>query len=211
MNRNKDHLMFQFGYHAWTARPDSFATAGFGRTFNAYFMFDFPFKTDARWSVGLGAGFGTDNIYFDKDVRRKLDIINNTALTYAPLQGRDSAIRYRKVKLGTAYLEAPVELRFNTDPENNKGLKGALGLKIGTMIGANHRTRYQVDENGNADYVEKLKSRRHFNSLRFAATARVGIGNFALFASYQLNDFIRERQGPNAIRPLTIGLSISGL
>ena len=210
-NRNKDHLMFQVGYHMWTSRPDSIATSGIGRSFNAYFMFDFPFKTDARWSVGMGPGISTDNIYFDKQVRRRLDIVNNNALTYAELSARDTGIRYRKVKLATAFLEVPVELRFNTDPENDKGLKAALGLKVGTMINVMHRTRYQSDARGNLDYIEKLKSRQHFNNLRIAATGRIGFGKVAIFASYQLNDLIKERQGPNQIRPLTVGLSISGL
>lgn len=210
-NRNKDHLMFQLGYHMWTAKPDSIATSGIGRSFNAYFMFDFPFKTDARWSVGMGPGISTDNIYFDTDVRRRLDIVGNNALTYATLSASDTAIRYRKVKLGTAFLEVPVELRFNTDPENNKGLKAALGMKVGTMINVTQRTRYQSDADRNLDYVEKEKARKHFNNLRIAATARIGFGRVALFGSYQLNDLIKERQGPNQIRPLTVGLSISGL
>ena len=57
----------------------------------------------------------------------------------------------------------------------------------------------------------KIKDTRHFNSLRFVGTARVGYGNFGAFVQYQLNDFIREGQGPNQIRPLHIGITISGL
>ena len=47
--------------------------------------------------------------------------------------------------------------------------------------------------------------------IRLAATARIGMGNFAIFGQYQVNDFIKEGQGPNQIRPLIVGLTLTGL
>ncbi|MBO9571023.1 MAG: hypothetical protein J7497_02260, partial [Chitinophagaceae bacterium] len=55
-NRSKDHLLIQFGYNGWGAAPDSINTNGFPRTFNMYFLFDFPFKTNPHLSVAIGAG-----------------------------------------------------------------------------------------------------------------------------------------------------------
>src|SRR5690348_2213238 len=65
-NRPNDHFMLQLGYNGWASRPDTINTKGIPRSFNMYFMFDFPFKTSPRFSVGLGLGLGTDNMYFDK-------------------------------------------------------------------------------------------------------------------------------------------------
>ena len=211
-SRPKDHLMLQVGYLNWLQKPDSIATAGFARTVNAYFSFDFPFKTDPRFSVGLGAGVGADNMFFDRNAGRNLNIVNSNGVTFAKNTGRDSVIRYKSIKLATVYLEAPIEIRYMLDPANpNKSLKFAVGMKIGTMISATDKTRFTQDAAGNTAYTLKEKDRKNFNTLRLAATARVGYGNFGLFAQYQLNDMIKEGQGPNQIRPFTIGITLTGL
>ena len=211
-NRPKDHLIFQIGYLTWLQKPDSIATKGLARSVNAYFSFDFPFKTDPRFSVGLGAGVGADNMYFDKNAGRNLNIINSNSFQFAPHQGKDTANKYKSMKLATVYLEAPVELRFMVDPtQPNKSLKFALGVKVGTLISANDKTRFTSDANGNTLYTLKEKDKKHFNTLRLAATARIGMGNFAIFGQYQLNDFIKEGQGPKQIRHVTGGLTLTGL
>lgn len=64
--RSNDHLMFQLGYTRWHGLPDSVTTGGIPRSFNAYFLFDFPFKTQPKLSTGIGVGVGTDNVFFDK-------------------------------------------------------------------------------------------------------------------------------------------------
>lgn len=210
--RPKDHLIFQIGYLTWLQKPDSIATKGLSRTVNAYFSFDFPFKTDPRFSVGLGAGVGADNMFFDKDARRNLSINNNSGFQFVPHAGRDTLNRYKSMKLATVYLEAPVELRFMVDPTKpNKSLKFALGVKVGTIISATDKTRFTTDANGYTAYTLKEKDRKHFNNLRLAATARIGMGNFAIFGQYQINDMIKEGQGPNQIRPISFGLTLTGL
>ena len=62
--RAADHFMIQIGYNGWGGSPDSLRTGGLSRTFNMYFMFDFPFKSDPRFSAAIGAGLGTDNMFF---------------------------------------------------------------------------------------------------------------------------------------------------
>src|SRR5450755_4773264 len=49
--RSNDHFMFQLGYAGWAGVPDTIHINGFSRSANFYFMFDFPFKTDPRFSV----------------------------------------------------------------------------------------------------------------------------------------------------------------
>src|ERR1700743_2421646 len=66
MNRPNDHLMIQLGYEGWAAKPDSANTKGFPHTLNVYFMFDLPFKSDQRFSLGIGAGISGPSVYFNK-------------------------------------------------------------------------------------------------------------------------------------------------
>ncbi|MBI2730368.1 MAG: outer membrane beta-barrel protein [Sphingobacteriales bacterium] len=202
---SKDHLMIQFGSYSWLKKPDSLNTGGFSKSFNMYFMFDYPFKTSPKFSVGLGVGIGSDNLFFKKT---NIDLKKADRLYF----NKDSVTSYKKYKLVNAFLEVPVELRYTADPENNsKSFKAALGLTIGTMINAHTKAKVTRDANNEGGYSIKVNDRVHFNNLRLATTARVGYGIFSLFGSYQLNQLIKDGSGPVDVRPLSIGLTISGL
>jgi hypothetical protein len=84
-------------------------------------------------------------------------------------------------------------------------------MKVGTLVTAVDKTRLERDAVGNRNYNLKVKDRKNFNNLRLAGYARIGYGNMGLFFQYQLNDFIKEGQGPNQIRPFQLGITFSGL
>ena len=75
-NRAADHLMIQYGADSWTNRPDSIRTSGFSRHFNAYFMFDKPFKGNQKFSIAYGIGIGSSNMFFKGT---NVDLKSNTA------------------------------------------------------------------------------------------------------------------------------------
>jgi len=207
-SRANDHLLLQFGYTSWARIPDSINTKGFPRTFNAYFLFDFPFKSNPKISVGIGAGVGTDNIFFDKTYVGIKDITPT-------LQFHDQSdtTHFKKNKLATAYIEAPLELRFSSNPAYpNKSFKVALGVKGGLLMGAHIKQKTQQSSTGATlnDYIEKQYSKRFFNSSRFSGTVRIGYGVFSVFGTYQINALFKEGLGPD-VRPWTIGLTLSGL
>jgi hypothetical protein len=208
-DRPKDHFMLQLSNVSWLEKPDTFALKGLSRSIGVYFMFDLAFKTDPRFSIGVGAGVGSDHVFFDKGAGRDL-VIHQGSVQFKKNEGAAADIRYKSIKLHTAYLEAPLELRFMHKPDQpHKSFKFALGMKVGTLITAVDKTRFERDAEGNGSYNMKIKDRSNFNNLRLAATARIGYGIFGAFVQYQLNDFIRS--GPSQIRPLHIGITISGL
>ena len=208
-NRSKDHLMIQLGYLGWSGVPDTINTKGLPRSFNIYFMFDFPFKSNPQFSVGIGAGISSNNMIFSKTY---IDISGQRANRLSFTDVSDTS-HFKKYKLVTTYLEAPVELRYMKDPLHpNQSMKAALGIKIGTLVSAVTKGKTMQSSSGQTTlaYTEKVKSKRFFNGTRLSATGRVGMGIFSLFATYQLNAFIKEGFGPD-IRPYTIGLNISGM
>lgn len=207
-SRANDHLLLQFGYTSWANIPDSINTKGFPRSFNAYFLFDFPFKSNPKISVAIGAGVGTDVIFFDKTYVGIKDITPT-------LQFHDQSdtTHFKKNKLATAYLEAPLELRYSSRPETpNKSFKVALGVKGGLLMGAHIKQKTFQSASGATinDYIEKQYSKRFFNSSRFAGTVRIGYGVFSVFGTYQINPLFKEGLGPD-VRPWTVGLTLSGL
>jgi len=201
--RASDHFMLQVGYAGW-GKKDVLNVKGLSKTFNAYFLLDFRFKTNPKFSVALGPGVGTDNIYFKKTA---IDVANRNGTTFK----NDTITRYKKSKLATSYLEAPLELRYSSNPvDMNTGWKFALGVKIGTILDGKVKSKIDLDASGKGGYFNKIKDKRNFNGTRLAATARVGYGNISLFGTYTLTEFFKAGYGP-AVKPFSIGLAISGL
>ncbi len=207
-NRSNDHLLIQVAYDNWLQTPDSIHIKGFSRSLNMYLMYDFLFKTDPRFSVGVGLGIGSSSIFFDK---QEVTVANLSGNLGFPDESQSN--HFKKYKLASTYAEVPVELRFVADPHHNrKSWKAALGLKIGALVDVHTKGKTLVSSSGATinDYIEKFSSKRFFNTTRLAGTARIGYGHISLFGQIQINNYIKSGQGPNVI-PFSIGITFSGL
>lgn len=203
-----DHFIIQFGSLTWLDKPDSIHTAGFSRSFNAYFMFNFPFKSNPHFGVGLGFGIGSDNMFFGNTQ----PVINGNSAALA-FPDKSNTTHFKKFKLVTSYLEVPAELRYMSNTNNiNKAFKISVGLKAGLLVSTHTKGTTQQNAANQTinDYTEKIKSSRYFNSTRFSGTVRIGYGPFSIFSTYQLSKFFKEGAGAD-VRPLTVGLTLSGL
>jgi hypothetical protein len=202
--------MLQLSNDRWIGAPDSInsRTKGLSRGLNIYVMMDKPFKGNPKFSAAFGLGVSTSSMFFKNT---GIDIKASGARL--PFKNLDTLSRFKKFKLAIAYLEIPVELRFSSKPDNNnKSLKFAIGAKVGTLLKVHTKGKTLLDGNGRTinNYTEKESSKRFFNGTRISGTARIGYGIYSLFASYQINNLLKDGAGPD-IRPLQIGISISGL
>ena len=207
-NRPNDHFIMEFSYDNWVGKTDSMRTTGFCRGFGAFFMFDFPFKTDPHWSVGAGIGIYVNNIFFDKT----LVLVAQPTQTLA-FRDVSQTFHFKKYKLVTTDLDIPLELRYAFNPENtNKSWKIALGIRVGVLLSAYTKAKNLLDVNGNEvqNYIEKTSSKQFFNSGHAIATMRVNYGWIGVFGTYQLTPLIANNAGP-AVYPYSIGLVLSGL
>ena len=206
--RANDHILIQLGYVGWSGQPDSINNGGFSKSFNIYFMFDFPFKTNPKLSVAIGPGISSDHVKFSK--------------TYVDIKGTTSTLRFidqadtnhfKRTKLATSYLEVPVEFRYTADPLNSgRGLKFAIGAKVGTMLNAHTRNKELENKNGGLinSYQMKEASKRYFNTTRLSVHARLGWGHFSVYGSYQVSALFKDGVAAE-IHPYSIGLTLSGL
>jgi len=202
----RDFLMMQFNYNNWVQKPDSVNTKTFGWGFNVYACYDFPIKK-THLSFAAGLGIKTSVVYLNQQTIANTD----TATAYAS-QARflpdpiDS--QYKRYKFVTTYIDAPFELRYYSNINNrNKGFKAAIGMQIGTLLGAHTKALTAVDGT-NVKY--KVDTKRYVTPWDFAATARIGWGNFSLFGSYNLTTVFKQNAGP-PITPAAIGICLSGL
>lgn len=208
VQRAADHFMVQLSYDSWLGLPDSIEKKGLSRGLNVYVMLDKPFKKNSKYSVGFGLGISTSNIFFDK---MKVDITGNTPqLGFISLEGQE---HFKKYKVATTHLEIPVELRFTQYPDNpNKSVKGAIGVKVGTMLKAQTKGKELRNANGNVISTSTFKesNKEYFNTTRISATGRIGYGIFSLHGSYSLTSLFKDGVGPD-VNTLQIGITISGL
>jgi hypothetical protein len=211
-SRPADHLMIQFGSDSWVGAPDSVKTAGMGRHFNIYFMLDKPFRTNNKFSLAYGLGFGTNNQYIDKGTYVDLAQIANTIRFK---QVDSLANRYDKQKVATVYLQLPAEIRYYSNPANPaKSWKLAAGVKVGLLFKGFTKVKDYQTSTGQSlygkTYVQKISNKRFFTSNDVTLTARAGYGLLSLNVGYSVTPVIRDGYGPSFNR-LSVGLSISGL
>jgi len=157
--------------------------------------------------MAFGPGISSDHIVFTKTNVGIKDLTTSLHFTNA-----SDTNNFKKTKLATAYLEAPIELRFSAHPETGKGFKAAIGVKVGTLINAHTRnTKYQ-NKSGTSlnDYTMKEASKKFFNKNRLSGMIRIGYGHFSLYGSYQLTALLKDGSGPQ-VKPYSIGITLSGL
>ena len=207
--RAADHFMFEFGYDNWANPPDSANIKGFNHSFNFYFMYDFPFKSDARLSIGAGIGIGSNNVFFAGTYPQVASLQNTTLAFSATSDGN----YYKKFKLVTTYLEVPVELRFALDPEHmDKSWKFAVGTKIGLMLSAYTVGSTVVNSVGQTlgNVTIKESSKQYFSTPKFEPTLRVSKGFIGVYGQFQINSLVKAGAG-QTILPFAFGIVLSGL
>ena len=201
---SRDFVMIDLTYNNWIKKPDTVKTKTIGYGFNAYLCYDFPIKK-TKLSFAAGLGISASVTYLNQQVIANTDTI--TALASQAHFLADT-FHYKRYKFVTAYLTAPFELRyFNNKLNRNKGFKAAIGMQIGTLLGAHTKG---VTSKGGINVKDKIDTKRYVSPWNFAATARVGWGNFSLFGSYNLTTVFKENAGP-PITPMSVGICITGL
>lgn len=203
---SRDFVMLQLTYDNWNKTPDSINTTGFGRGVGLYLCYDFPIK-NSNFSFAAGIGVSTSNIYF-KNQSVSLTS-NSTAVVFRDV---DTSLTgsFKGQKLTTAYLEAPLELRYFSNKNNrNTGFKASIGVKVGySNFGGMHTKQKQAL--GGTWITDKESSKKFLEQWRLAPTVRIGYGNFSLVGTYYVTNTFQVGAGPK-IYPYQIGICISGL
>ena len=202
-------LLIDLGFNFLNSAPTSMDTKFFGsKTFNLYYQYDLPFG-DSKFSFHPGIGVGIDKYSFDNDVIFSIDADSSVTLDDFATVFPEGTLK--KSKLTTTYLDIPLEFRFHTNPhDKSRSFKVGLGGRLGLLLSSQSKIKYT--ENGN---TIKLKNKQNFDmsTIRYGATARIGIGWFNLFYYHNLSDLFKSDKGPvlgTAITNYTIGLTIAG-
>ena len=155
----------------------------------------------AKDYVGLVTGVG---INFSKFGFRDSVQLGSTAdTTFGAFTSEQT---FRTNKLRTTSITVPLLLEFNTSKNHRKSFHLAAGVTGSWMISSIYKQKYEEDGK-----IVKGKLREDFNlnRLNVDASARIGYGNFTLFANYALTPLFEDGNGPE-LYPLTVGLQLVG-
>ncbi|MCA6363890.1 MAG: outer membrane beta-barrel protein [Bacteroidetes bacterium] len=154
-----------------------------------------------RNNVNLVTGFGMEwNSYA---FRNNASLIADTNRVAATIETRD----YTKNKLKMFYVNVPLMLEFNT---NNNNHHRSFHVAAGGLFSYNvfeNRLKQEYEMDGQTQ-ERKVKDDFNINPFRYGLTARIGYGEYTLFANYALSEVFRDNAGPS-LNHYSIGLHIN--
>ena len=152
---------------------------------------------DEKFGISTGLGFEFNKYALSRDYT----IIANRDSTFG-IQDTTKAVQKNLFK--SEVLNWPVMLETNIGKDAKHSFHIALGGMVTYRLGA--KTKQIFSQEGQ-EY--KVKNRTDFNTnpFLFSLVARVGYGDFTLFANYSLTPLFESNKGPE-LYPFTIGLSL---
>ncbi len=147
--------------------------------------------------VGLGLTYNSYGLKNNVSIQTR-----DSSATYAYTV--PDSINFSKNKFRASYINVPLMLEFNTSLDNEKSFHIAGGVIGGWKMGSIIKQKWEDGGEKN-----QLRRKEEFNLTPFTldATARLGYGNFTLFATYGLTPLFQKNKGPE-VYPVTIGLQI---
>ncbi len=194
-----DRLIVDLNYNDWINKNQPlFKNHWSSIGFNIQTVFDIPFNANNTVGMGFGIGYGHSRIQSDY-LLNHVDSNQTTILTEIPL---NSGIEKSVFTVNKIFV--PIELRFRT--AGWKHFKFQLGGRIGyQFLGQTHL----FTKNNSGLEVETITSGfKDLDPLLMSVHARIGIRNWALTASYNLNPYFKNKQS-TTLNGLELGLSIS--
>jgi hypothetical protein len=225
-------FVMDLGINRLTEKPNELKYGLWGsRTVNVYYLYDIRIgKSKFTFHPGIGLGmerfkFQSFKEYFPTDTLSRVnptliyDAQGNTKFIEAShfiydadsLGQPDYSESYstKKSMLAMNYLDIPVELRFNTNPDDPaRSFKVAIGGRAGYLINGHTKIKYKEDGD-----LKKVKNHQDFNlsKFRYSVYLKVYMGNFNIFGYYNLNPMFEGNKGPGQTKgsSYTVGISLA--
>jgi len=195
--RKYDRLIFDITYNDWVGDKEPFDNSWASIGLNTNLMFDIPLTKGNTVSLGIGVSHQYTNIRHNTEL-----IIDDVAQTtiYIPANATQS---FYKSSLSGNSFSIPLELRFRN--ESWKHFKVHIGGKFG------YQANLYSKEVSNFNSKRTVNKRFGFpdqNDWIYSAHVRIGLRNWALFASYNFNTIFSNKNSTQ-LNLIQMGLSIS--
>jgi len=157
---------------------------------------DIPIVSD-YFKLATGLGIEWNNYIFTNNVRLSSDSAKIYGYT-------DTLVKFDKSKLGLTYINLPILFQINTNADPKIAFHLSFGVIVSYNIRAKTKLVYDINDKTNRD---RVVGDYHVNPLRYGLTARVGYGNFKIFADYNLSSLFVKDEGPD-LYPFTVGICL---
>ena len=153
----------------------------------------------AKEKFGIMTGLGFEFNSYDLD--RSVSVFADEDTTIGVV---DPTKDIEKNRFKSTMLNLPLMFETNIGKDAEHSFHLAAGVMGSMRVGS--KTKQIYDQSGK-EY--KVKNRTDFNMspFRMNAVARIGYGDFTLFASYSLTPMFDKDKGPE-LYPFTIGISL---
>lgn len=195
--RKYDRLMVDIVYNDFYGDRDYFSSPWQSIGFNTSLMFDVVLTQANTVSFGWGIGFShfsnRSNLQFTRDLVNNATTIADYPIGFEPA----------KSKFGANYIEVPLEFRFRT--KGHQHFKFMIGGKIGYRLNAFTKEVHRIE---GKNYATKHYNFPDSNPLRYGATVRIGIRNWAIFGAYYFSPLFTG-EGSADLTPISMGVTLS--
>lgn len=205
------NILVEFGFNQkMGATPIDFDKSFWGsRTVNFYYQYPIRlFKTKFSFVPGIGLSL------------ERWKFSNNYTLPYTPASDGSYPLIAANTVFPNAtidrsflvnnYIEAPIEFRFDTNPED---IARSFTVSFGARFGILYDSFTKVDYNQNGeDKSNKDKQWHGMNKYRYGFYGRAGIGGFGVFSYFNSTPMFQTGKGPDftTMSSWTIGISVNG-
>ncbi len=149
--------------------------------------------------IGFSTGLGFEFNNYDLD--RDITVLTNKDTTIG-VANPNRTIEKNRFK--STMLNLPLFLETNIGKDAEHSFHLAIGGQISYRVGSKTKQIYNENEK---DYKVKNRTDFNMNDFRFNAVARIGYGDFTLFAAYSLTPMFEKDKGPE-LYPFTVGISL---
>lgn len=195
--RKYDRLIIDIVYNDWQGDREIFKTPWQSVGFNIALMADKVITKKNTFSIGYGLSFSHYNN------KSNQSFVRNIQEGSTVLQPFDTADEISRNKFTANYLEVPLEFRFKT--KGYKHFKFMVGGKIGFQLNSFTKTSQLVE---GQRYTTRIYNFPDNNKLRYGATVRIGIRNWAIFGAYYFSELFTNKNSVQ-LSPVSMGISIS--
>jgi hypothetical protein len=201
-------FILDFGFNRGSHVPANFKQSFWGaRTINLYYQY--PIRIlKSHFSVNPGIGSSFER--FKLTNAYTLNPTHNDDGTYSLVSASDLHVGSYKSMIVTNYFEIPIDLRFDTNPEDRaRSFSVAVGGRVGVLYDGFTKIKYKEE-----GIVKEIKDKQDhgLNKFRYGIYGRIGGGAFNFFTFYNLSPYFTNNKGPDrtTMNTLTIGISVNG-
>lgn len=112
-------------------------------------------------------------------------------------------VHFSKNKLFVEYLTVPIQLNFQSNPQNDKSFYASIGISPGYLVQSH--TKQISDERGK----KKVNGNFNLNNYKMATIGELGIGSVRLYGSYSMTNLFDKNLTHFDMAPIVIGVRFS--